>query len=69
MTREEFDNLKVGDKIIIKHFADEGKVFVLQPESRKINCKVVTANKVGFNAGGVFYRFQDTEIFKNGTYN
>lgn len=62
MTREEFDNLRVGQKIVITRYMDEGRTFTLLPESQKTHCKYVNQDKAGFMLGSIFYRYQDAEI-------
>lgn len=64
MTRQEYDNLKVGDKIKIKMSPDMNRVITLGIKAKSPWFKFKSVEKDGFMIGNIWYPYQKCEIVK-----
>lgn len=65
MTKQEYQNVKVGDKVRIKAFEDKGRIVTIGTIGKDPWFKFNSAGKDGFMIGQFFYPYKYLDVVKD----
>ena len=64
MTKKEYAQIKIGDRIKIKTFVDKGRIIKVGDISKDPYFKFESNGRDGFMVGTIWYPYQDCEVVR-----